>query len=290
MPTLGEVTRQATQLLTANTDSARLDAELLIAQVLNIPRSRFITDPDRALDAQQVHQIQTLLARRAQGEPVAYLLGRKHFWDLELKVTPDVLIPRPETELLVETALSLFAADAAIAVLDLGTGSGAIAVAIAKARPHWHVCASDESKAAVAVAMENAEHYQLHNLTLVQSHWFDNLVADKHYNLILSNPPYIPANDPHLQQGDVRFEPQQALVSGDDGLDAIRYLVAESQPHLLPDGWLMLEHGYDQGEPVQQLFNEQGYREVQQKKDLNGHVRITLGKRQATSHRKTNII
>jgi len=277
MPTLGEVSRQASQSLESASDSARLDAELLIAHALNIPRSRFIADPDQVLDVQQLKQIQTLIDRRTQGEPIAYILGCKHFWDLELKVTPDVLIPRPDTELLVETALNLFSADAPTSVLDLGTGSGAIAIAIAKARPHWHVCASEESRAALTVAIENAEQYQLHNLTLLQSHWFDDLVKDKLYNLILSNPPYVPQNDPHLQQGDVRFEPQQALVSGEDGLDAIRYLIAESQKHLLPDGWLMLEHGYDQGELVQQLFVEGGYKDVQQRKDIGGHVRLTMG-------------
>ncbi len=278
MPTLGEVSRQASQLLETTSDSPRLDAELLIAYALNIPRSRFIADPDQVLNAQQLNQIQTLIDRRAQGEPIAYILGCKHFWDLELKVTPDVLIPRPDTELIVETALTLFPADASINVLDLGTGSGAIAIAIARSRPHWHVCASDESRSALTVAIENAEYYQLHNLSLLQSHWFDDLVKDKRFHLILSNPPYIPQNDPHLLQGDVRFEPQQALVSGADGLDAIRYLVAESKQHLQPDGWLMLEHGYDQGDPVRQLFVEHGYQDVQQRKDLGGHVRVTLGK------------
>jgi release factor glutamine methyltransferase len=278
MPTLGEVTRQATQLLANVSDSARLDAELLIAHVLNIPRSRFIADPDLELDQQQVNNVHEIIQRRAKGEPVAYLLGCKHFWDLELKVTPDVLIPRPDTELLVETALTLFPADKAITVIDLGTGSGAIAIAIAKARPHWHVCASDESKAALAVAIENAEQYQLHNLTLLQSHWFDNLVEGKRYHLILSNPPYIPINDPHLQQGDVCFEPREALVSGIEGLDAIRYLITASKQHLLDGGWLMLEHGYDQGERVCQLFVDNGYKDVHQRKDLGGHVRVTLGK------------
>lgn len=278
MPTLGETTRQATQLLVTTSDSARLDTELLIAHVLNIPRSRFITEPEFELNKQQIDNIQTIIQRRAEGEPVAYLLGSQHFWDLELKVSPAVLIPRPDTEVLVETALTLYSTDASINVLDLGTGSGAIALAIARSRPHWHVCASDESQAALAVAMENTEHYQLHNVTLLQSHWFEKLVKDKRYDLILSNPPYIADNDPHLQQGDVRFEPQQALVAGKDGLDAIRFLVTESKLYLLPGGWLLLEHGYDQGERVRQLFVDHGYREVQQRKDLGGHVRVTLGR------------
>jgi release factor glutamine methyltransferase len=278
MSTLGEAIRQATQTLASHSDSARLDAELLIAHVLQLPRTRFISDPDLELNPQQLEQIHSIIQRRAQGEPVAYLLGCKHFWDLELKITPAVLIPRPETELLVETTLTLYPAEAPVHVLDLGTGSGAIALAIAKARPRWHVCACDESHAALAVAMENAEHYQLHNLTLLQSHWFDDLVNDIRYDLILSNPPYIPTTDPHLRQGDVRFEPRQALISGEDGLAAIRYLVAESRQHLLPHGWLMLEHGFDQGERVYQLFTDQGYQEIQQRKDLGGHIRVTLGR------------
>lgn len=278
MPTLAEVTRQSSQLLETASQSARLDAELLIAHVLNIPRSRFISHPEQTLDNHQLNSIRDLVQRRAAGEPIAYLLGHKHFWDLELKVTADVLIPRPDTELLVETALTLFAEEDDIQVLDLGTGSGAIAIAIAKARPRWHVCASDASKAALSVAIENAEHYLLHNISLLQSHWFEKLVVDKRYHLIVSNPPYVPEHDPHLQQGDVRFEPQQALVSGNDGLDDIRYLIAESKNHLLADGWLMLEHGYDQGDRVQQLFVENGYMDVQQRKDLGGHIRVTFGR------------
>lgn len=278
MPTLGETTSNAAQLLASTSDSARLDAEVLIAHALAIPRSRFISDPQMALDEQQLNKIQTLITRRAHGEPVAYLLGHKHFWDVELKVTPDVLIPRPDTELLVETALTLFPADASRNVIDLGTGSGAIAIAIAKARPHWHLCATDASQAALNVAIENAETYRLHNLTLLHSDWFANIAQDRKFDLILSNPPYIPDNDPHLAQGDLRFEPQQALRAGPDGLDAIRYLVPASKPYLKPAGWLLLEHGYDQGDRVRQLFVEHGYVDVQQRKDLGGHVRVTLGR------------
>lgn len=278
MPTLAEVTRQSSQLLEKTSESARLDAELLIAHALNIPRSRFISHPEQELNSLHLQSIQGLIDRRAAGEPIAYLLGHKHFWDLELKVTPDVLIPRPDTELLVETALTLFAEEDNIQVLDLGTGSGAIAIAIAKARPRWHVYASDASKAALSVAIENSRHYQLHNITLLQGHWFENLDPEKHFNLIVSNPPYIAESDPHLQLGDVRFEPQQALISGTDGLDDIRYLVAESKKHLLPDGCLMLEHGYDQGDSVHQLFADNSYKEVQQKNDFGGHIRVTLGK------------
>jgi len=279
MPTtLAEICRVATQLLADTSDSARLDAELLITHILNIPRARFISDPDQELAQRDLDDINSLIMRRKSGEPIAYILSQKGFWDLELKVTPDVLIPRPDTELLVETSLALFPGVAGIKVLDLGTGSGAIAIAIAKARPQWHVSATDNSRAALAVALENAEAYRLHNLTLLQSHWFDKLPAENNYDLILSNPPYIPETDTHLQQGDVRFEPQQALVAGADGLDAIRYLIPASKPFLKAGGWLMLEHGYDQGEVVRELFVANGYKEVQQRKDLGGHVRVTLGR------------
>lgn len=278
MPTLGELTRDTTDQLAAISDSARLDAELLIAHVLKIPRSHFVSRPEQTLETKQLEKIRQLIQRRADGEPIAYILGKKHFWDLELSVSPDVLIPRPDTELLVETALTLFDADKAVNVLDLGTGSGAIAIAIARSRPHWHVTATDDSQPALAIAIENAEAYQLHNLSLLQSHWFDDLAPDKQYDLIVSNPPYVRADDPHLQQGDVRFEPQQALVSGRDGLDAIRYLIPNSKKHLQPGGWLMLEHGYDQGEQVQQLFIENDYKDVQQRKDLGGHIRVSVGR------------
>jgi release factor glutamine methyltransferase len=278
MPTLGETSTQAAQLLVTISDSPRLDAELLIAKVLNIPRTRFISEPELELNIQQLNQIQDLITRRAQGEPIAYILGRKHFWDLELRVTPDVLIPRPDTEVLVETALTLFPVETPINVIDLGTGSGAIALAIAKARPHWHISATDESQAALAVAIENAEDLLLHNVSLLQSHWFDGLGENKHYEMIISNPPYVAENDPHLTQGDVRFEPQQALVAGIDGLDAIRELIPQSRTHLLPDGWLLLEHGYDQGQHVHQLFIKHGYRDVQQKQDIAGHIRVTMGR------------
>jgi release factor glutamine methyltransferase len=278
MPTLGEISTQAAQQLATLSDSPRLDAELLIADCLKISRSRFISNPESELDAQQLDLIQTSINRRARGEPVAYILGHKHFWDLQLSVSPAVLIPRPDTELLVETALTLYPAETAINVIDLGTGSGAIALAIAKARPHWHISATDESQAALALAIENAERYQLHNVSLLQSHWFDSLGENKKYELMISNPPYVAENDPHLQQGDVRFEPQSALVAGVDGLAAIRYLIPHSKPHLVTGGWLLLEHGYDQGERVHQLFIEHGYLDVQQKQDLAGHVRVTLGR------------
>lgn len=277
MAILTESLQHATKLLEPCSDTARLDAELLICHVLEIPRTRLITDPEQTLTDAQQQNIEAIVRRRLEGQPVAYLLGYRYFWDLKLKVTPDTLVPRPETELLVETALALYSADETINVLDLGTGSGAIALAIARSCPNWHITATDQSHDTLAVAIENAETYQLDNVTLIQSHWFDNLDDAVKYDLITSNPPYVPENAEHLEHRGVRFEPQQALRSGPDGLDDIRVLIPASKNYLKPDGWLLLEHGFDQGEEVKALFTEYGYRDVQQEKDLAGHLRMTIG-------------
>lgn len=278
MTTLGEMLEQATQLLLPVSDSARLDAELLIAEALQIPRSVFFSQPEQVLDARQLAWVQQLVARRTQGEPIAYILGSKHFWDIELHVTPDTLIPRPETELLVQTALSLFDAEQAIEVIDLGTGSGAIAIAIARARPSWRVTATDVSVAALDIARKNAQGYTLGNIRFVHSHWFDAIDSSKKFELIVSNPPYIAEGDPHLQQGDVRFEPPQALQSGADGLDAIRAILRDSREHLGTNAWLMFEHGYDQAQAVRDLLRDHGYTHIDQKQDLAGHVRMSMGR------------
>jgi len=275
--TLAEALQQATTSLEPCSDSARLDAELLICHVLKVPRTRLITESDHTLAAGQQSKIENIIARRVEGQPIAYLLGYQHFWDLKLKVTRDTLVPRPETELLVETALELYGEDKTINVIDLGTGSGAIALAIAKSRPNWHVTATDQSHNTLAVAIENTETCRLDNVTLIQSHWFDSLNADIKYGLIVSNPPYVTEDAEHLQHRGVRFEPQQALRSGPDGLDDIRLLIPASKKHLNPGGWLLLEHGFDQGDKVKALFTEYGYKNIEQKKDLAGHVRITYG-------------
>ena len=277
MTTLGEALTQAAQQLQAVSDSARLDAELLIAEALQIPRSLFFSQPEQVLDGLQLEWVQQLVARRAQGEPIAYIIGSKHFWDIELRVTTDTLIPRPETELLVETALTLFRAEDAIDLLDLGTGSGAIAIAIARARPGWHVIATDTSTAALDVAQQNAQGYNLDNIRFIHSHWFDAIDSSKQFDLIVSNPPYIAEHDPHLQQGDLRFEPHRALQSGADGLDDIRILTRQGTQHLVAGGWLLLEHGYDQARDVSKLLHENSYKNIQQRQDLAGHVRMSMG-------------
>ena len=256
---------------------ARLDAELLMAHVLGKPRTWLYAFGDSALSAAQQAAFEGLVARRTAGEPVAYLTGRRGFWTLDLKVTPDTLIPRPETELLVELALARLPSDSAAEVLDLGTGSGAVALAIASERPQARVTAVDASPGALTVARANAEAYGLRNVEFRHGDWYAP-VADARFRLIASNPPYIEAADPHLAQGDLRFEPYSALASGGDGLDDIRAIVAGAPRHLLPGGWLLLEHGWNQGAAVRALLTDAGFADVATARDLEGRDRVTIGR------------
>ncbi|MED5606671.1 peptide chain release factor N(5)-glutamine methyltransferase [Pseudomonas sp. JH-2] len=256
--------------------SARLDAELLLAAALGKPRSFLRTWPERVVDREVRERFEGWLARRRAGEPVAYILGRQGFWSLDLEVAPHTLIPRPDTELLVETALQLVPASPA-RVLDLGTGTGAIALALACERLSWQVTGVDRIPEAVALAERNRERLRLANVGFRQSHWFSALEGER-FALIVGNPPYIPGSDPHLQQGDVRFEPKSALVAGADGLDDIRLIVGQAPRFLEPGGWLLLEHGYDQAPAVRDLLLGNGFREVESRRDLGGHERISLGR------------
>lgn len=254
----------------------RLDAELLLAAALGKPRSYLRTWPERELDADQLGLFQSHLQRRRQGEPVAYILGHQGFWSLDLEVAPHTLIPRPDTELLVETALALLPATP-LAALDLGTGTGAIALALASERPGWQVAGVDRIEDAVALAERNRQRLQLDNVRFLHSHWFSAL-AGQRFGLILSNPPYIRADDRHLDQGDVRFEPSSALVAGADGLDDIRAIIQAAPQYLLAGGWLLLEHGFDQAEAVRELLATAGFSEAHSRRDLGGHERISLGR------------
>ena len=257
-------------------DTAQLDVELLLAAALGKPRSYLRTWPERELDAEQLQRFRAAIARRQRGEPVAYILGQQGFWSLDLEVAPHTLIPRPDTELLVETALELLPHHP-IAALDLGTGTGAIALALASERPGWTVIGVDRVPEAVALAERNRLRLKLSNASFRPSHWF-GAVAAQRFALIVSNPPYIRADDHHLGEGDVRFEPASALVSGQDGLDDIRLIIQHAPAHLVAGGWLLLEHGFDQAAAVRELLAAQGFDAIESRRDLGGHERISLGR------------
>lgn len=254
----------------------RLDIELLLCHILEISRSYLLAHPEHILSTQQLSQFKVLLSRREQGEPLAYLVGRKAFWSFELQVTPATLIPRPETELLVEQALARLPLHTSSQVADLGTGSGAIALALALERPQCQVLATDINQDPLAVAERNAKRLNIENIVFLQSDWLIAL-DNRQMNLIVSNPPYIAENDRHLQSDGVRYEPSQALVSGIDGLDAIRHLITYAPHYLVNEGWLLLEHGYEQGELVSQLFKQHGYTAITTYRDLAGQSRVTVG-------------
>ena len=258
-------------------NSECLDSELLLAAVLEVPRSYLYTHPANNLTQDQQSRFNTLLQRRKRGEPIAYILGTKAFWTLDLEVNQDTLIPRPATELLVELALHYLPATAACQVIDLGTGSGAIALSLAQERPHWQLTASDNYPNTLAVAKRNAERYQLSHINFVLSDWCKQLPAMQ-VDAIVSNPPYIRMDDAHLEQGDLRFEPQHALASGRDGLTALRTIITESHTLLKPGGYLLVEHGYDQGEAVRNLMKVADYIEIKQYRDLESHERVVVGR------------
>lgn len=257
---------------------ARHEAEMLLGHALGRPRAWLYANAGFAPDAGERERFDALLHARRAGTPVAYLVGQRGFWTFELEVTPDVLIPRPETELLVEIALKHIAPDADCTVADLGTGSGAIALAIASERPRARVLATDASAAALAVARRNAERLGMGNVELAHGNWCAAL-ADRRFDVIVSNPPYIAAGDRHLDQGDLRFEPAAALASGADGLDAIREICAGAFAQLRPSGWLLLEHGFDQAARVRALLAIEGAIDVATSRDLEDRDRVTSGRR-----------
>lgn len=257
-------------------EEGRLEAEVLLLHVVQRPRVWLYAHADDALPAAALLKFDELIQRRAQGEPVAYIVGRREFWSLDLLVNPATLIPRADTERLVELALQRLAPGQHVDVADLGTGSGAVALAIAHERTQARVVATDASAAALAVARENAQENSIVNVEFVQGYWFAPLDG-RRFGLIVSNPPYIAADDRHLQQGDLRFEPAAALAAGRDGLDDIRQIVAQAGGHLLPGAWLLLEHGYDQAEAVRALLQHAGFVEIDSWRDLAGQERVSGG-------------
>lgn len=269
-----------TQQLALTSESPRLDCELLLCHCLQKPRSYLFTWPEQLVEAITEQHFRQLLSLRSQGHPIAYLLGEREFWGLSIAVNQHTLIPRPETEQLVELALQQLPAEAsadAINLLDLGSGSGAIAIAIATERPDIQITATDISNEALAVARSNAHRHRLTNIRFICSDWFAQLPQQPRFDVIVSNPPYIANDDSHLQQGDLRFEPLNALASGADGLNAIRELIQHAPDYLQPEGWLLMEHGYDQGEKITRLLTEAGYRQVHCQQDFSGLDRISYG-------------
>jgi release factor glutamine methyltransferase len=270
--------RSIAQSLGLPETEARIEAKALLCRALgDVSRAWLIAHEQGALQPVQAEQFQTLLKRRLAGEPVAYILGHREFYGLDFTVTPDVLIPRPDTELLVELALERIPSKASCRVLDLGTGSGAIAISIASQRPQAQMTAVDSCNAALAVARTNAEKLQTPNVRLLQSDWFAALEGET-FDVIVSNPPYIAADDVHLKQGDLRFEPASALTAGQDGLDSIRQIISAAPRFLNTSGWLLLEHGYDQAEQVADLLRAGSFTQVESRPDLAGVLRGTLGR------------
>ena len=279
MPTIADLLKRA-QVLDPVSDTPRLDVEVLLCHVLDKPRSYLYAWPEFLLEQQTLIQFEGLFARRVTGEPIAHLVGQKEFWSLSLDVNASTLIPRPETELLVETAFNVFdksKVDSNIQVLDLGTGTGAIALALASERANWNVLAVDSSTDAVKLAEGNRTRLGFDNVQVVQSDWFENINADRKFNLIVSNPPYIAPDDRHLSEGDVRFEPRSALVSGDAGFADIETIILKANEFLLGGGWLLLEHGSEQGEGVRELLKA-CFHDVTTWRDIAGLERVSGGR------------
>jgi release factor glutamine methyltransferase len=274
VPTIAETVKRATLQLRPHSESPRLDAELLLGKVLKVSRASLTARADESLSGGAELELADLIARRAHGVPVAYLTGSREFWSLPLNVTSDVLVPRPETEILVAEALDLLPRETAASVLDLGTGSGAIALSLASERPGWAITGVDVSPLALAVAAQNARSLQLTRITWRLSSWFEALPGER-FHLIVSNPPYIAASDPALKT--LSAEPALALNAGPTGLESLSAIIAHSPQHLLGEGWLVLEHGSTQAPAVCALLAQHGFDSIRTILDLSGKPRVTLG-------------
>ena len=270
--------QQASKDLSETSPSAMLDAQVLLTHVLQCNTAHLAAWPEKALsDVQHADYLQ-LVKQRRQGTPVAHLTGSREFWSLDFSVDNSTLIPRPETETLVEYLLDNFASRENLKLLDMGTGTGTIAISIAKEKPDWEIVASDISEQALKLARQNSSHHDTDNVSLIQSDWFEN-ISQKNFDIIISNPPYIASDDPHLTLGDVRFEPESALSSGATGMDDIEHICSHAKEYLLKNGWLIVEHGYNQKQQVADCFSRNGFTEITQQQDLSGHARMTTGKK-----------
>jgi len=261
-------------------DSPRLDIEIFLTHILQKNRTYLFTWPEQELAAEQLQTFNEFFARRLTGEPVAHIIGQREFWSLPLMVNNSTLIPRPDTELLVEAALGLFAEDEdsqTRRLLDLGTGTGAIVLALAHEKKSWQCLGVDKELAAVELAEKNRVQLKLNNVSIQRSNWFSALVNETPFDIIVSNPPYIDPNDEHLSEGDVRFEPLSALIADDNGLADLEFIIAHAPQYLTANGWLLVEHGYDQGSAVRDLFIANNFDQVNTFRDFGGNERVTLG-------------
>jgi release factor glutamine methyltransferase len=270
--------QQASKSLAESSPSATLDAQVLLSSVLQCNSAHLLAWPEKYLSEDQLSHYLQLLQQRQKGIPVAHLTGQREFWSLNLSVSSSTLIPRPETETLVEYIVTKFSREDDLRLLDIGTGTGAIAIAIAIEKPGWTIVASDISDQALKLARKNSEFHQTDKITFIKSNWFKN-VKQNDFDIIVSNPPYIAENDPHLLQGDVRFEPELALTSGLTGMDDIEQICLHAKDYLAEDGSLIVEHGYNQKQLVASCFSKQGFTEIEQQHDLSGHTRMTAGKK-----------
>lgn len=281
MKTIAQCLQLSSQLASVS-DSPRLDLEIFLSHLLKQNRTYLFTWPEKILSEEQLHTFNSFFERRLTGEPVAHIIGQREFWSLPLMVNNSTLIPRPDTELLVEAALGLFAEDEANKsrrLLDLGTGTGAIALALAHEKPVWQCVAVDKELAAVELAEKNRELLDLHNVKVQQSDWFSSLTNETPFDIILSNPPYIDPADEHLREGDVRFEPLSALIADNKGLADLEFIIANAPRYLVANGWLLVEHGYDQGTAVRKLFEEKSFIDINTFRDFGGNERVTIGRK-----------